>query len=114
LDASAGAEPNLVLTLQDGSIEQFGPNPKTFDATVRSNGSITLASPQRVSVVNRSGQLSGNITLGTGVGRKTFALSGLLIPDPVTANPFDAVGHGYFLLPDATGVMRSGLVLLEP
>jgi len=114
LDALSGVLPNAELTLQDGSIGQFGTNPQTFDATIQSNGSVTLASSQRVSLTNSSGALRGSITLGAGTNRKTFALSGLLIPDSSTENPFDAVGHGYFLLPDANGVVKSGLVLLEP
>ena len=38
----------------------------------------------------------------------------LLVPDVSTAEPFDALGHGFFLLTDPARITRSGLVLLEP
>ncbi|MCB1063683.1 MAG: putative Ig domain-containing protein [Verrucomicrobiae bacterium] len=107
-------DPNAQLLIQDAGIDQFGTNPQTFGIRLLSSRRGLIDSPQKFSINSGSGRFQSVITLGSGTDRRRFATSGLLIPELGTADPFDTVGHGYFLFPVDPNQIRSGMVVLEP
>ncbi|MCB1230586.1 MAG: putative Ig domain-containing protein [Verrucomicrobiae bacterium] len=114
LAALPGTNPNASLLVQDGGIERLGPNPATFDVEIRSARRAVMERPNRLHINHRSGLFRGVVMLGSGDDRRRVVAQGLLIPDPATADPFDSVGHGFFLFPDEASELRSGLAILEP
>jgi hypothetical protein len=114
LDAAPGEAPNASLILQDGGMDAFGVNPRTFPVHLISSRRALLASPHRLAVNNARGTFSGVVTVDNGAGlRRQVKFTGLLVPDAATPNPFDTAGHGYFLLLAAPDEVRSGMVVVE-
>ena len=112
LDLAPSSDPNATLTLRDGGLEALPDHPRVLDVTVLSTSRILTSAPLRLSLNNRTGLLSGSLTLPDN-RRATF--SALLIPKNNPSLPFAAEGHGHFLLPTPTaGISRAGSLVLSP
>jgi len=111
LDATPSATNNARIVLQDGGISA---NPITVPFRLLSPTTLSIASPQKLSITNANGAFTGTYTDGTGATKRTLTFQGLLIPNPATPADFDSTGYGYFILPTGTkDVSRSGAVILE-
>ena len=124
---------NAQLTFGGGGIEGSSVNPdcnfriNTVSAIVKPGvnpGAVVLTA-----VNNTTGAFNGTFSLSDTVAsvvvkRTSIAFQGLIIPhvhttdsSVITTNPFDGIGHGYFLLPQlpapTTGPILSGQVNLQ-
>lgn len=114
LNVARGEDPNALLVVQDGGVDTFGSNPVTHDVEIRTARRAVLDAPHKLNINPRTGAFRGVVVLDSGTARQRIVARGLLIPDASTADPFDSVGHGFFLLPVDRTETRSGLVTLEP
>lgn len=115
LDLLTASTNNASLSLQDGGIDAFGPDPRTANVTILSTSTIRTASPLRLQINNKTGLISGTLPLTNGTDKRTATFSALLIPDGNLTAPFASTGRGHFVLPTTTrGTSLSGLLILEP
>ncbi|MES2594812.1 MAG: Calx-beta domain-containing protein [Verrucomicrobiota bacterium] len=114
MNATASTGNNARIVLQDGGIEALGANPTNILFRIASATSLAVPAPHKLTLKNDTGLLTGSITLGTGVAKKTFNIQALLVPDATTPDPFDSTAEGYFILPVSGTVSRAGMVGIEP
>lgn len=93
-----------------------------IDVRITSPAKVSAIAPNpnavQLSITVSTGAFRGAFTLTDGAIKRRVTFQGLVVPDLSTFDPFDAKGHGWFLLPGLPGssasAKRSGAVMLSP
>ncbi|MCB1211402.1 MAG: putative Ig domain-containing protein, partial [Verrucomicrobiales bacterium] len=125
LAATAPDVNNVLLDLEGGGVGTgLGDSTTDPDTALRISSTTKVSAispnPSAVSlrITNSTGLFTGSFTLTDGSVRRKVTYQGLIVPLPLTAPVDDALGVGYYLLPEPpatrTSLRRSGLALLTP
>ena len=109
----SGTGNNAKLAFQDGGVSAATTSPN-LSLRIDSPVMVTIAAPDKLTIVNSTGAFSGSFRFVTGTGSVMVPFQGLIVPDTTTPDPFDGTGEGFFLLPGAASVVTgSGMVSLS-
>jgi Putative Ig domain/Calx-beta domain len=116
----AGSTPVLGGTSPGGFRLQLGGVVSLVSSTTEVTGTVNApaaflhAGKHKITVNAAKGTLSGSYVTSPLATARSLRISGLLVPNPATPDPFDTIGHGFYstLPPGSNATARTGSVTL--